>query len=938
MRMGTTFKATAMLQLTKFFHTLQGKAPAKEIRSKTPELYYLPPIQVLDSPKILQIKVLSGPNIWSNYHKKLIVMRLDIGELENYPSNKITGFAERLEKTLPSLYEHTCSEGQKGGFLKRVRQGTWMGHIIEHIALELQSLAGMECGYGRTRSAKVKGVYNVVFSYIEERAGKYAAAAAVRVANALIHEQPYDIDHDIEKLKSIYAEDGIGPSTQSIINEAKERGIPYRRIQNSEIVFGQGIHQQKICAAIAGTTSNLAVEIACDKEDTKKRLRNAHIPVPEGKILKKKSELEEAISEIGFPVVIKPVDGNHGRGVTTHIKNLKEASAAFKLAKEISRRVIIESFIEGTDYRFLVVNYQLVAVAKRLPAMVTGNGKLTIQQLIDEVNSDPKRGEGHEKHLTRIKVDENTLKILEKKRLNLHSVLNSGQQLFLKDTANLSTGGTAEDVTDLVHPYNKLMAERVAQIIGLNICGIDMVVEDITQPINRKNGAVIEVNACPGLRMHLAPSLGQVRNVAKPIVDMLYPEGKPSRIPVVAVTGTNGKTTTTRLIANLAKCAGHQVGYTTTDGIYIKETMIHAGDCTGPVSAGTVLMERGIDFAVLECARGGILRSGLGFDHCDISVITNITEDHLGMQEIDTLKEMTHVKAVVARSTFDDGYSILNADDVHVMRIAQEMDCNIALFSMDPSNPHIVEHCKKGKLVCFIEDGYITICKDGNKTKVEKVTNIPLTLDGRAECMIKNIFPAVLTSAIREIPLETLKKALQTFVPSPETTPGRFNIFDLGKYQVMVDYAHNTGGFQELKVFLDKTPAEIKIGIIGGTGDRREEDLRNVGRFAARIFDKIIIKNDKDLRGNTRENINRLIMEGIKLEKVSADVLIIPKELNALQYALDHAPANAFITILADDIAEVIHFLEMQRKKIPHGISGNSPFMELQNLSSTSEV
>jgi cyanophycin synthetase len=926
--MATIFKTAALFQLTRITNIL-GKLPVKEARSKAPQLHFIPP-QLVERPKILEMKIMRGPNIWSNYHKKLIVMKVDLGELENYPTDKISGFAERLETMIPSLYEHRCSEDHKGGFFKRVRQGTWMGHVIEHIALELQSLAGMDCGFGRTRSSKVKGVYHVVFSYVEERAGKYAGAAAVRIAAALIHSEPYDLEYDIQHLKRINAEDGLGPSTQSIINEAKERGIPAKRIENSEIILGQGINQQKICASIAGTTGNLAVEIAGDKEETKKRLQKAHIPVPQGKIVRKKTDIEDAIDELGFPVVIKPVDGNHGRGVTVNIKNFTQARAAFKLAKEISKRVIIEQFVEGDDHRFLVVNYQLVAVAKRLPAMICGDGKSTIQELINEVNCDPNRGEGHEKNLTKIHVDEATLSILESKKLHLHSILKSGEKLALKETANLSTGGTAEDVTDRVHPFNKLMAERIAEIIGLNICGIDMVVQDITSPINSKTGAVIEVNACPGLRMHLAPSHGQVRNVAKPIVDMLFPNDRSSRIPVVAITGTNGKTTTTRLIAHLAKCAGHRVGYTTTDGIYVRDTLIHAGDCTGPISAETVLMERGIDFAVLECARGGILRSGLGFDHCDISVITNITEDHLGLQEIDTLSEMANVKAVVARSTFDHGYSILNADDPYVMKISSELDSNIALFSTKADNMDILEHCKNGGLACYLENGFIMLSNNGMKTKIDRVEDIPITLGGKAECMIKNIFPAVLTAAIRGISTDVLRNALQTFVLSPETTPGRFNIFDMGNYKVMVDYAHNAAGLRELEIFMDKIAAELKIGIIGGTGDRREEDLRTMGRFAAKIFKKIIIKNDRDLRGNTRENINHLVVEGIRQENRRVDVVIIPQELKALKYAMDNAIPGSFITILADDIQEVIHFLQQYKAQNSRETLAKSPERKMQ--------
>ncbi|HJY23951.1 MAG TPA: Mur ligase family protein, partial [Hanamia sp.] len=439
-------------------------------------------------------------------------------------------------------------------------------------------------------------------------------------------------------------------------------------------------------------------------------------------------------------------------------------------------------------------------------------------------------GEDHEKTLTKIKVDESTLFILNERGLTLQSVLPFGEILFLKDTANLSSGGTARDATDVVHPYNAFLAERIARLMNLDICGIDIIAEDITKPINQNNGAVLEVNAAPGFRMHLSPVKGIPRNVGEPVIRMLYPEGASSRIPLIAVTGTNGKTTTTRLISHFAKNAGHTVGYTTTDGIYINDQLIYKGDCSGPLSAEAVLRDPLVDFAVLECARGGILRAGLAFDKCNISIITNITEDHLGLDDINTLEDYAKVKAVVARSTFDDGFAILNADDDIVYGIKEELDCNIALFSTREDNERVISHCEKGGWAAIIEKGHFTICNGEWRIRVGKVTEIPLTLNGRATCMIKNILPAILAAAISGFNAKVIRKSLLTFIPGPEFTPGRMNIFKLKDVEVMIDYVHNTEGFSQLKEFMKQVPAQKKVVIIGCAGDRRDEDIKKMGK------------------------------------------------------------------------------------------------------------
>ena len=576
------------------------------------------------------------------------------------------------------------------------------------------------------------------------------------------------------------------------------------------------------------------------------------------------------------------------------------------MAKKISRGVIVEKFITGYDYRVLVVNYKFVAAAKRTPAMVIGDGKSTIQELIDVVNSDPRRGYGHEKVLTAIKVDDSTINILEDHKLTLNSVLPKGEGLHLKATANLSTGGTSTDVTDIVHPNNIFMAERIAKIIGLDICGIDIMSPDISVQLKENNGAVLEVNAAPGFRMHIAPTEGLPRNVAEPVMDMLYPPGSSARIPIIAVTGTNGKTTTTRLIAHIVKTMGYKVGFTTTDGIYIQNRMMEHGDCTGPVSAEFVLKDPTVNFAVLECARGGILKAGLGFHNCNIGIVTNVAADHLGLKSINTLEEMARVKAVVPESVLPGGYAILNADDELVYNMHKGLECNVAYFSLDENNPHIIEHTKKGGLACIVENGYVTICKGLWKIRVDKVVNIPLTFSGKAVFMIQNILPAVLAGFINNFKIEDMRLALETFIPSPTQTPGRMNLFQFKKFQVMVDYAHNPAGFQAVAKFLEKIDAKPKVGIIAGVGDRRDEDIVELGYLSAKMFDEIIIRQDKNLRGRSEKEIIDLIITGIHKHDANKTPKVIKTETEAIDYAIKHAKKGAFITICSDVVPDAL--------------------------------
>lgn len=874
--------------------------------------------------KILKIQALRGPNIWSVRRKKLIQMRLDLEELEERPTNKIPGFRERLENLIPSLIEHRCSEGVRGGFFMRVEEGTWMGHVIEHIALEIQTLAGMDTGFGRTRVTKEPGVYNVVFSYIEESVGMYAAEASVRIAQALIDGADYDLEADIQKMREIRERVRLGPSTGSIVEEAEARDIPWIRLgTNSLVQLGYGINQMRFQATITCNTSNIAVDIACDKEETKRMLENSSIPVASGGICVDEEDLEKVIQKIGYPIVIKPLGGNHGRGASINVKTWDEAKEGLAHAQKYGRRVMVEKFITGHDFRILVINHKMVAAAQRIPAHVVGNGVNTIRELIDIENQDPRRGYGHENVLTEINVDRDTLDLLEKKGYAEDSIPPKGEIVYLKSTANLSTGGTSVDVTDMVHPENIFLAERISRIIGLDICGIDVMAENLTQPLQQTGGVILEVNAAPGFRMHLAPSEGLPRNVAAPVIDMLYPPGKPSRIPIIAVTGTNGKTTTTRLIAHMVKNKGYRVGFTTSDGIYIQNHLLEKGDTTGPLSAEYILKDPTVEFAVLETARGGILRSGLGFSRCDIGIITNIQEDHLGLNDIHTLDDLTRVKSVVVKSVKNDGWAILNADDEYCRKIARDLDCNIAYFSMDENQPHVQALSKSGKIVAVYENGYVTIKKGDWKIRIERVTHIPLTVGGKAKFMIQNVLAATLAGYLSGFNSEDLSLSLQTFIPSAAQTPGRLNIFNFKNFKVMIDFAHNPKGYMAIEDFLSNIDSPHKIGIIAGVGDRRDEDIKECGKIAGRMFDHIIIRQEKHLRGRTEEEIINLILEGIHESNQGITYEIIPKEVEAIKHAINIAKEGTFITALSDVVTNAIEIVQTYLDKENESIIAN---------------
>jgi len=755
-----------------------------------------------------------------------------------------------------------------------------------------------------------------VFDCADEESGRLTAEKAVLIAQNLVDGTETEIDQHIEEIRMKNFENSPGPSTASILREASSRDIPVIKLEdNSTWQLGYGCNQKRISATITSLTSYTAVETVCDKEVCRDLLKSMSVPIAEGDAIDSLEELKDTIDFLGFPLVIKPAKGNQGRGVTTDITSFEEAEKAFVFASTICDRVIVEKYIPGFDYRLLMVDGKLAAAAKRTPAHVVGDGKSTVQQLIDKVNLDPKRGDGHENVLTKIHIGPAAKNILSKKSYTLKSVLKNKEVLYLDYAANLSKGGTAEDVTDQVHPDVVKTASRVSEITGLDICGIDLMAKTLTKPLTDTGGVVLEVNAAPGFRMHLYPTKGVPRNVASPVIDMLFPKDKNSRIPIMAVTGTNGKTTTTRLIAHIMKEAGRRVGYTTTDGIYVNDKLIMKGDCGGPKSAQMILKDPTVDTAVLECARGGILRAGLGFDRCDVAVVTNVAADHLGMKGIDTLNQMAHLKSVVPESVHPGGYAVLNADDDRVYRMREKIQCTPVLFSVKDDNIRLSEHRKTGGLCVVLTDKTVTIWDGPNTHIIEHIENIPLSFGGRALFMIENILAAVAVAYSQKVSPEVIRRSLTSFVPSPKLTPGRMNLFQFEDYDVLVDYCHNPAGLVAIKNFIDNSDYLYKTGIICGIGDRRKEDSFELGRLAAELFCKIIIREDTDLRGKAAGETTAIVKQGIESSCFNPPVVSISNEKQALLFAMENTLPETLIMLCVEKIDEVINMLKLMQKQ-----------------------
>ena len=854
--------------------------------------------------KINEIRAIRGPNYYNQ--KPMIFMQLDLGELEYKPTDLVPDFKDNISKILPSLYNHTCSPGVTGGFYQRIDRGTWAGHVVEHVALELQNLIGHKVTHGKTFTLEEKGLYNLVFRYKVEEVGIRAAEMAVDIVDNLFEGKLTEIEPLLKELKKIEESTFFGPSTQSIVDEAKKRGIPHIRLnKNSYVQLGQGKYQRKIEATVMDNTSSLGVEIAADKERTKEILGSNGIPVPKGRAVRGYEDALKAVSEIGYPVVVKPLNGNHGRGISVNIKNDEELKIALELSNKISSTAVVENYIKGHDFRLLVIDGKLQAAALREPAYVIGNGKETIKELIDIVNEDPNRGDGHEKVLTKVKIDEETTRILENQNLSLDTVLEDGKKVYVKSTANISSGGTAVDVTHNVHPINQLMAERISRLIGLNVIGIDLMAETLEQPLEQGKSGVVEVNAGPGFRMHLHPSGGTPRNIAVPIVDMLFPEGVKHSVPICAVTGTNGKTTTTRLISHILGYSGYTVGMTSTDAVTVDNVPILKGDYSGPGGAMAVMKDATVDHAVLEVARGGIIRRGLGFNKCDVGVLLNISSDHLGSGGIDTLEELARLKSTVTESVKKDGYAVFNADDSLVLDCVKKTKGKPILFSMDINNPALVKNLKNGNVNVTILENTVIVQQNGGITNVADIYEIPITFEGQAKFNIENVLAAVGACFALGVSEDQIRAGLISFSPSIGQSPGRMNVIDIGDFKVLIDYGHNIGAIHATGEFIQKLMPGKKIRMAAGVGNRRTEDIVGYGEALAKYYDQVVIC-DPSPRIRKLGETSDLVKEGLLKGGFTEDQIFIDiKEEDATQTALNLAGPGDLVVLQVENISQV---------------------------------
>lgn len=866
--------------------------------------------------QILNIQSFSGRNIYS--HRPVIKILVDLGERYKYPTKDFEGFNEKILEYFPGLRKHCCSLGYEGGFLERLIEGTYIGHVAEHMILELQNMLGYDVHYGKTRIEKEPSIYYIVYEYKNEKCGIECARVIFEMINEILNNEESDFAAKMERLKGIAVENDLGPSTKAIYNEAQKRGIPVARIGNGSILqLGYGKYSRRIQASLTDYPSCINVDTVSNKDLTKRILSDFMIPVPEGDVTYSVEGAVFAARNMGFPVVVKPLDGNQGKGVTVNINSEQEVKAAFIEAKKFSNSVLVEKYINGNDYRLLVVGDKLSAAAERRPPFITGDGIHTISELVEIENSNELRGADHEKPLTKIKLDDLARKVLLSQGFDEDYIPKTDEVIFLRYNSNISTGGTARDCTEEVHPYNAELAAKAAKALGLDIAGIDMCCEDISKPLHEQNGAIIEVNAAPGLRMHIYPSIGESRNVAEDILNMMFPEGTEHSIPIVSVTGTNGKTTTTRLIAHVLKTQGKSVGMTTTSGIYIGEQCILRGDNTDSVSARLLLSNKSIDAAVLETARGGIIRKGLGYDLADIGVITNISEDHLGLDGIDTLEDLAFVKSLVIEAVKPNGYAVINADDKFADYFLKRAKSEVILFSKDKKNPLLNAHIEQGNMAVFMDNNEIKMIKKGAKIHLIKIEDVPITYGGMLECNVENCLAAVAALFGLNMPLEIIESGLRSFLPDTELNAGRFNIFDMGEFKVMLDYGHNPAGIKEAVKFIKKLDAKRFVGIIGMPGDRQDSSINSAAKICAEAFERLYIKEDADLRGRDAGEVAQIFYDVvIKSGTPKENVEIVYSEVKALEKAILDAQPGDFIVMFYEDYKASLNIINMLRSEI----------------------
>ncbi len=866
--------------------------------------------------RILDRSVYVGPSLYARF--PVIRLELELGELEGWPTGRLGApFVEALASALPGLAEHGCSYREPGGFFRRMREGdgTWLGHVLEHVAIELQNIAGEEVTFGKTRSAQAPGVYTVVYEYVQRDEGIAAGELGLRLLSSLLPDelrpvssvpQGWDWAEARDQFIRFAQRRALGPSTASLVRAAEARGIPWLRLNDQSLVqLGHGKFQQRIQATVTGRTPHIAVELASDKEETNKILAGLGLPVPQQELVQSDAQAVRAARRIGFPVVTKPYNGNHGRGISIRLTTEEEVAHGFAVAREHSRSVIVETFLEGDDHRLLVVNGELVAATRRTPGHVVGDGEHTVAQLIDSVNLDPRRGVGHEKVLTRLELDAQAQKMLERAGLTANSVPAKDVTVYLRSTANLSTGGTATDVTDVIHPDNREMAERAVRAIGLDVGGVDFLSKNITESYRKIGGGICEVNAAPGFRMHVAPSEGSARDVAAPVIDMLFPPGAAARVPIAAITGTNGKTTTARMLAHITKMAGYTPGLTTTDGVYIDGQRTVSGDMTGPVSARMVLADPQIDIAVLETARGGLLRAGMGVNEVNVGAVLNVQPDHLGLKGIDTLEQLAEVKRIVVEVATD--CAVLNADDPLVLRMSGYTEAkNICYVTLNPEHRLVREHIRAGGRACALEAGVnghmITLYDKSGHIPLLWTHLIPATLEGRATHNVQNAMFAAAMAFSLGIKLEAVRQGLRTFDSTFFQAPGRMNVFSEHPFKVLFDYGHNAhavAAMADLAQRLD-VPGR-RIVVLAGPGDRRDEDLVAIARAVAGRFDHYICRRDDNLRERKADEVPRI--QAVALRAAGVDeraISIIPDEQEAINAALNMGQPGDLLLIFAD--------------------------------------
>ena len=898
--------------------------------------------------KILSTNVYVGPNTWASF--PLIKHVLDLGILEEWPSARLGApFVDALVEALPGLAEHGCSYRESGGFLRRMREdeGTWMGHIMEHVALEIQCMAGSDVTFGRTRSTGEPGQYNMVYAYRQRDVGLEAGQLALKLLVHLLpqalreqieyrFEDDFDFADELKDFVLTAQRREFGPSTGSLVKAAEARDIPWLRLnQYSLVQFGHGVHQQRIQATITSETRHIAVEIACDKEDTHRLLNDLGLPVPQQRMIYSERRAVAAAERIGYPVVVKPLNANHGRGVSIDLTTAEQVETAFAMAQEqgTGRSVLVESFIEGFDHRMLVVDKELVAVAKRVPGHVTGDGTRTIAELIDLVNEDPQRGIGHEKVLTQLELDKQANRLLLEAGKDENSVLDKGEIFYLRSTANLSTGGTAIDMTDVVHPDNREMAIRAVRAVGLDVAGVDFLSADITRSYKDVGGAIVEVNAAPGFRMHVAPSEGESRDVAGKVMDMLFGTGETGRIPIAAITGTNGKTTTSRMLAHILKDCGHTVGLTSTDGIQIDGKISVRGDMTGPTSAQIVLRDPSVDFAVMETARGGILRAGLGYQQSNVAACINVDADHLGLKGVDTLEQLAEIKRVVVETAKD--VAVLNADDINCLKMADYCEAQrICYVTMNANNGLVREHIRADGMACVLEAGIngdmITFYDKGSHMPLLWSHLIPATMEGKALHNVQNAMFAAAMAYCFGKEFDEIRHGLRTFDTSFFQAPGRMNVYNEHPFKVVLDYAHNPAAFRVMSETVDRMEIQgRKISVISMPGDRRDEDIAESAAVLAGHFDHYICKADDNRRGRGADEVPQLMRAGLIANGVADEnISIIVNEELAVTTAMERAGEGDLLIIFGDNITRCwkqIIYHGGERETVEEDVATNVP-------------